>query len=937
MQTLPGLNFDSKLSVDDLSFFQEQVEKAILDRAKAMDGQFALGVGKYGICDSLNPREIVSSDIYRPLLVSKSANFETRVNATSGFALTRNCAVVHLASSVEDFDLGSVSINDVVVIFLENEIVDGPPVRLTRYNTLQATRKVQSTDILRSAKLIDWNNASLFSPPRKDNIVVLAVVTVVGSSTVSGQKDLKFDYTNAVYPFNRPWFSAVDVEHRSYLGSGTPTAQNPHGTSFNDLVSAGLTFYDQMLPIGQVQSRDDDLPGLCGTFCTETVPPSRIMKDNSLGTVTGSSRFGGPFASYFVLSKYPNAVTAFYFSSNKGRSVGFDWIPQTRVVVIPVPENLNYYVAVTGNVLSGSSVISNITTTSLDVGMRIEGTGIPINTYVTSVGANSVTMTNNATQSATNVSFRFYGADAQETIIEYVSTDAGRLPAAPVGSTITFSQPLTAKELIISGGLTVDSLSNPSLSFDGTGPIPRIFDMYVTSDGQIISAPGVVGVPVRLENLGTSQIAVTYSLFGPCKISFGLAEASVSPNMSIKIRVYGKDSYAQTFTEDLQFSGTTWQPVTLGVDNPYNRVVSENIFYEIDAFQVIERLNDGFQSEIVMFAEYETGATTALGKLAKLASVLWDSTSLNLNSFKDERKITRTIAPELNRFSSGASVLGMGGTYPCWLLSEDLARPAYRNSARGYSDATYAQGKVTILDFIGIVSGSSIRLPNGKTLASILVGIPNRGAGQYLASGSNGATVESIVATLNDPDFNSGYFAEVDTTNPNRVIITVSDANLKGARGNGEITEPIPSGLGAIEITQDMRGGIDAYGETLFPKHAVSISCTVPSAALLPATGFLTEYDVRSITDRYESIPVSIGNKAGVVIRVHGLEPFYSSTKIQVRIRYSTSSDAQWSPWALVAGNGGYFEFTPGSGQISKIQLNIFGAFSGYSLYETAS
>jgi hypothetical protein len=208
-----------------------------------------------------------------------------------------------------------------------------------------------------------------------------------------------------------------------------------------------------------------------------------------------------------------------------------------------------------------------------------------------------------------------------------------------------------------------------------------------------------------------------------------------------------------------------------------------------------------------------------------------------------------------------------------------------------------------------------------------------------LAGGSNSETVLSIVDTINDAGFNSGYVAEQDSTNPNRVLITVIDINLSGSRGNGVISEPVESNTGAIQISQNMRGGIDAYQETFFSKHSKNISCTVPSAALNPLTGFLSTYDVGYITDRYESVPISIGYKSGVVVKVHGLQPFYSSSKIQVRFRYATNSDSQWSAWALMSpdgGGGGSFSFNLPSGTISKIQLNLFGSFSGYSLYETA-
>lgn len=849
MSILPGLNYDSKLSVDDLAFASNATEEAILERIKAVFGSYSITTPRYGIADVINPRDVVSSDTTRPLMVYQSSANPLLVDVVAGTAITANGSIVTQTESLINQSLVRTLLDDIIVVFIENEIIDSPPTRITRYNTSQDVRRTQSDTKIRSALLSDYQNAELFPPTRVENIVVLAVVTVI--QTVSGTLDLKFDYTNTNYSFVRPWFSPVDIEHRSYIGSGTPTTRNPHGTTFNDLVSGALTLYDQLIPIGMIQARDDDFKGVPGTICIENIDPGRILTDIS-GAITGASRFGGVGKKYVVLAKTPVQITAFYFATHKGRSVAFDWIAGTRIVVIPAPENISI-----------------------------------------------------------------------ATVIEYAYVESLAPPTTYVSS-LTFSPPLTSKELIVSGGISVDQLINPTLDFTGSGPVPRNYDLYVDDEGKIIRAPDIVLTPLNLENLGTSQVPITYTLLGPCKISIGLADAAAIPSMEIVIEIFGKDSNNASISEELTFNGSTWTPVSLpGADTPTQRVESSQTFYDITAFQVKSRANDGIASRIVIFAEYETGTTLALNKYAKAATCLWDGLSISPNSLVDMRRIEKNIPPVLNRYSGAGQLAGTGGTDPLWLFSEDLAAPKYRNSAKSTQDAVAATATIFVNNYIQISAGDTIQFPNGKALVAVLAGTPNRVLGQYLVSSSNSDTRDDMVLTINTSGFNCGFIAVADPSISNKITLT---STTLGARGNGQILEPVEANPGAVLVTASS-GGIDSYGETYISRHEDYMSTVIPN---------VSTYDVSGLRNRYESVPVAINpSRTSVIIKIHGLTPptLAGVYGVQVRARIATGAISDWLPWQVLTGDGGVFVYTEALG-ISKIQLDIFGKFSGYSLFE---
>ena len=172
-KNLSGLNYDSKLNIDDLAFQSDETEKAILDRTTIVFGDRALSSPRYGIIDLVNPKNIVSNETTRPLLVYNSVINTDNINITAGSAVTPNGAIVINPTLIEDMSLARKLINDINVVFIENEIIDAPPKRKTRYNVDQYTRRIQNPEVIKVALLSNFENSVLFPPQEKLTLLYL--------------------------------------------------------------------------------------------------------------------------------------------------------------------------------------------------------------------------------------------------------------------------------------------------------------------------------------------------------------------------------------------------------------------------------------------------------------------------------------------------------------------------------------------------------------------------------------------------------------------------------------------------------------------------------------------------------------------------------------------------------------------------------------------
>lgn len=841
-KNIPDLNYDSKLSIDDWAFKSNHDETQQLERTKVVFGDGSLSNPRYGVVDQMDPRNVVTSDTTRPLLVTASEVDPLRINVTAGKTVNPNGTLVELTADVIDFELERTNEDDVIVVFIENEIIEQNPTRVTKYGVGQKVRREQSEEKLRSALLSSYSNTSTFNSERKANLVVIAIVAVVSGS--SGF-ELQIDMTANSYSFNRPWYSPVDVEHRSSLGSGVSTSQNIHGLAFNDLSSGNLPFYIQTAHTGLILATDRDIKGLPGTACEETITPARIQTD-TVGTITAESRFGKPLAKYIRLGKIPTDLSNMHLTSNPSRSIAFDWVKGTNLVVLPDSEVF--------------------------------------------------------TQQAT---------------IRYNRVFALEAPEALVSNTITYEQPDELNELVISE-LSYDTITNPSLAFEGSGPVPRKFTVYLNTNGSLVSFPQIVQRTTLLTEVGSTFVPLVVNQFGPAPIAVGLADATPGSGLRVVVRIFGKDSNNVTITEDLVFNGSWISPVLPAQEDLNNLRKTKKVFDLITGYQIIERENDGSGSKIVIYAEVETGITNDLNRLAIINTVEWDG--LSLGRVRDRRQIQPFLPGYDNRFSAAAMLQGVGGTEKSWILTEDVRFPKHRSVTAGFVDATAATYSINFSN--DVQSGDTVELKPGIIVTAV-VGVPNRNIGEFTIGGSEEDTRNDFVLTVNNPTFNSGLTAIAD---PNDATQANISHNTLGARGNLPVvvTTALPN---AITKSSDPVNGYDAYGETFIPHHDDVIKTIVPNAGT---------YEVTNIRNRYLSKSIAINLKPVVYVIVHGAKPPFTNVQLRVRAALETFDYDVWEVITPVASGSIVYKIDKGQ-DISKIQIEMFGEFQGFSVYEATT
>jgi len=948
-RNITDLNYDSKLATTDFKFKSDADEQALLERTQIVFGGGVLSTPRYGIRDVIDPRNVIATDTARPLHVGVSNSDPLKVNINAGSAVCPNGTIVTVPSPIIDFALASTNAGDILVVYAYNLIVDAPPIRATVYNYSQNVRRVQDPTKIYSALLSQFTNSTLFPPDVRDNIVVLSVINVVAATLGT---ELQIDYSNSTYSFNRPWYSPVDVEHRSLLGSGSATVRNPHGTSYNDLTSGNLTLYDQLLSIGYIQSRDNDIKGVPGILCTETVLPSGIATD-TLGTKTAGSRIGGVGKKYIELSRFPINVNSFYVSATtadgivaKSRSIAFDWIPGTRIVVIPdgdvFAETATIYYTYVQALEPPSAILSNTLTfnqPSLDSELVYSG-GISFSTI-------------------TNPSFNFDGSGPfPKNYKTYLNSDGTILRAPQIVVPTIVLDSIGTSYPTSTQGLTFNQYgpANILVGLADANPIP---DMRVTvaiygkdSNNASISETltfGIIGgtftasaanpTVITSNSHGLSngqQITVAGSTTVPNINGTYAVTVTDSNNFTIPVAV----TTAGAGTWQLVGSTNSWTAVSIpNVETPSQYLKTVQVFAIVTGYQILTRYNDGPSAKIILMADLESGTTPELNRLALISQVRWDG--LALQDLIDLRKCVRNIPEEFNRYSAAASPYGAAlstllATPQYFLASEDLRLPKMKEIIPGYSDATESRFSLFVRNWVIIVAGDilTITQPSGPAavLTAITVGVPNRTIGQFLSATSNQATADDIVATFNDPTFSAliGFSAvnkgQVGVSTTYEVVATRTGSI--GNLGNQALVLTLVNGgslsfiSGGTQNTSISSGGYDAYGETFLSFHQDYIDTALPSDSL---------YDVTDVRGRYLTRAIPISSKKRISILLHDIQAPFTNVKIRARVAFSA---LDWQPWEVIAPTGLVTTFTKPSDNITKVQFEFFGKIGGFSIYE---
>jgi len=290
------------ITLDLLEFERTVFIDEILKRTRLLFGQIDPALNRFGIVDSVDPRTALPSDL-RPLVVRINSTDTATIDVTAGTAVFSSGEVIVLEDGASRIAVpGGVGTKSVVYLqFAEQELQP----RLTRYDTLANTYVDFLTTDAGYVKATTRTAYEALTFEERELTIPLAHITVqeVVASGGGTTTELVLDLTRGQLTTNRPWFTAVDVEHRSFIGSGVVSSRNPHGMSLNDVAaSSAQTLFQLHLDHGMVVSKDKDLPKVPGKICEETILSGAIRTDTT-GSVTGIRD-----AVYFTTTKFPTQI-----------------------------------------------------------------------------------------------------------------------------------------------------------------------------------------------------------------------------------------------------------------------------------------------------------------------------------------------------------------------------------------------------------------------------------------------------------------------------------------------------------------------------------------------------------------------------------------------------------------------------------------------------
>jgi hypothetical protein len=276
----------------------------------------------YGIVDAVDPRYNADGTA-RPLWPVLNTSDYSKVTVFPGSAVTPIGDVITL-NEATTATLTGISRGSETLVYVQRTEKRSDELALTTDGQTVSVGFVQSV-VVSTVLLSDYYDSTLFTRDVLDSMVVLGVVI-----WSDGDIPLLITDNSNGYSWNRPWFSACDIVHRNYVGSGTPTVRNPHGIDINDLSVGRLKPYDQLTNSGMILSSAQSVPGISGYICSDTFAPSAIKIDTD-GSVTRRSWFSKPSCFYVELTTMANVIFRAYAGDQE---IAIDWIAGTKNVLL---------------------------------------------------------------------------------------------------------------------------------------------------------------------------------------------------------------------------------------------------------------------------------------------------------------------------------------------------------------------------------------------------------------------------------------------------------------------------------------------------------------------------------------------------------------------------------------------------------------------------
>lgn len=746
---LPTVNFDSYPGYDEFKFLHTTYSYEFKTRSSICS--------QPGIVDTGYDPATAPFSAGRPLLVTISAINSLTIDIAAGFAITPSNLLVAIDAIVPSVPMPSLAAGSTYIVAVEYTLVSSPQTRVNRFGDLTEVRLERPSNVppgggastlisaITVANINDYNNPGIFDSDRLQNIVVIAIVNALSDPT-TGQPYLSIDLTRNTYSFNRPWYTVRDVAHRTKIGSGLITDNNPHGTSLQDLSSAGLTLYQQLKPRGGIIAKDITYYGYAGKICSEEINLSRWEVDLTGQTTTlpGQPMIGGR---YFVrLTKLPVRTGSLYFVGSPWLPIPYSWIPGTWIIVLGSLENPANY--------NGSLIMEYFTVDALEINAESPSQGL---------------------------------------------------------QTVEVKNPASSQEFIISGGLAISSLTSNSISLPSLlGPIKRGYQIICDTQGSLILHPQPILASVKVTDLiGTTQTVNQAPLNGsPVYLTVGLTRAiertTINPtttyDLNLQIRISGTDKNGTSINEVLTFTGSQWndQSPTATQEQPLQFLRTANQYQLVTSISLANTTstppNAGPDALVSLWADILSG--TGNQEFASVASFFWTGTTGT--NVRDERLIATSfdkLDQKQKRFPTESPDADLSSVQELYsvLLDPPLTNPATpchrlmleQDDDRMWSETwkefstTWSSGQISLVDVTFVTMSQTIRLADGKYL-KILPSSARPSYGEVNYSTSVDIFKNNMILTINDPVWNSTWFASLGSGANPPLVLTREDAYPDG-------------------------------------------------------------------------------------------------------------------------------------------------------------
>ena len=736
---LPTINFDSNPGLDEFKYLHSVYSEEFKLRSSIAT--------VYGIVDrSLDPAAAPFT-AGRPFLVTVSPVNPVTIDIATGIAITPSNLAINIDAAVPSVPLPNIATGKTYVIAVEYVLVPSTSTRVDRFGVLTNVRFQAPSNtpagggastLLNAITIVDindYNDPAIFTPERLQNIVVIAIVNVLTDAT-TGSLYLNIDLTNTTYTFNRPWFSTVDTTHRSLIGSGLITTNNPHGLDLQDLSTAGLTLYQQQLPRGIIVAKDFSYYGYPGRICSESVSLNRFVVDTgtTLPPLPGQTPISGRW--YFTLTKLPVRPGYLYLSGQPWKPIPYEWIPGTRYIFLGALEQPSLY--------------------------------------------------------ASNLIMEYFSVDALEVGAESPTQGISSLVVKP---------PVSQEEFIVSNGLALSELTQTSIALTSTlGPIKKHYEVLCDGTGALTLSPQPLVATINVADLTGTPQTINQSPFGGEGVYMivGLhgatkrtAIGSNSFDLNLKLTLTGQDNNGATLQESIVFKASQWedQDPDLDVEQPLQTIRTLNKFSVITTLAVANTTTEphyaGNDAVLTLWAEMITAKVNQ--DLAKSSSFFWEGTKGI--QVRDERIISTTLQVGNQRQYRFPLEMPEGSIPAIPELFSTLLNPPlttkpimqlmmeldddriYGESWEEFSTSN-ASGALTYNVLGELILNSTIRISEGKYLKIVQSGA-NADLGEVNWADTSTSTtlfLNNLIATINNPTFESLWFAVLGTSGSNPPI-----------------------------------------------------------------------------------------------------------------------------------------------------------------------